>query len=139
MSEKAMRILLLILSLVAAIPAAAQSPAPPVPTPEQRPKHLVVLNKHGPNFGKLPQMRAEALAHRQIYLDLTAAGDILVSGSLQGTPSMGLTVFRQDVDEARIRKLLADDAIIKAGVLELEFRYWSIQMGALEPPAPAAK
>lgn len=134
-----MRTILLILSLVAAMPAAAQPAPTQVPPVEQRPRHLVVLNKHGPNFGKLSQMRAEALAHRQIYLDLTAAGDILVSGSLEGTPSMGLTVFRQGVDEARIRELLADDAIIKAGVLELEFRYWSIQMGALTATAAAGK
>lgn len=133
-----MRILILILALLAAPPALAQTAAAEKPATEQRPLHLVVFNKHGPNFGKLAQMRAEALAHRDIYLKLTAAGDILVSGRLEGDPSMGLTVFRQGVDEKRIRTLLADDAIIKAGVLELEFRYWSIQMGALiAPPATA--
>jgi hypothetical protein len=97
----------------------------------------VVLNKQGANFAKLSEMRPQALAHRQIYLDLTAAGDVLVSGRLEGEPSMGITVFRQGVDEARIRKLLADDAIIKAGVLELEFRYWSVQMGGFGNAAKA--
>ncbi len=134
-----MRILILILAFVAASPALAQTADTEKPATQQRPMHLVVLNKHGPNFEKLSQMRAEALAHRDIYLKLTAAGDILVSGRLEGDPSLGLTVFRQGVDEKRIRKLLADDAIIKAGVLELEFRYWSIQMGALIPTPATAK
>jgi hypothetical protein len=132
-----MRRITLLLSLLAAAPSVAQ-PAQILPA-EKRLEHLVVFNKHGPNFAKLPDMRAEAVAHRDIYLALTAAGDILVSGRLEGEPTMGFTVFRQGVDEARIRQLLADDTIIKAGVLELEFRYWSIQMGALTPPAMTGK
>jgi hypothetical protein len=132
-----MRLITLILSLLTATPLAAQ-PAQVLPA-EERPNHLVVFNKHGPNFAKLSDMRAEALAHRDIYLKLTAEGEILVSGRLEGEPSMGFTVFRQGVDEARIRERLADDAIIKAGVLELEFRYWSIQMGALTSQAAAGK
>ncbi len=133
-----MQLLALILSLLAATPVIAQPMSAQILPVEQQPKHLVVLNKHGPNFAKLSEMRAEALAHRDIYLKLTAAGDILVSGRLEGEPSMGLTVFRHGVDEERIRKLLTDDAIIKAGVLELEFRHWSIQMGsfARAPVAP---
>ena len=134
-----MRLFTLILGLVVAVPAVAQPMSAQNPPSEQRPKHLVVFNKHGPNFARLSEMLAEARAHRDIYLKLTAAGDILVSGRLEGDPSMGMTVFRQGVDEERIRKLLADDAIIKAGVLELEFRYWSIQMGALTPPAATTK
>ena len=132
-----MRTILLILSLIAAVPAAAQSTSPQAQPAEQRPKHLVVLTRAGPNFAKLSEMRAQVPAHRDIYLRLTAQGDIVASGPFEGQPVLGITVFRQGVDEQRIRKLLADDAIIKAGVLELEFRYWSVQMGGFGNAAKA--
>ena len=104
----------------------------PVQAQEQRPAHLVVLNKAGPNFGRLAEFREEGRAHRQIYVRLTEQGQIIASGLLSGEPVLGITVFRQGVDEAEIRRLLTEDAIVRAGVLEVEFRHWSIQMGALE-------
>ena len=134
-----MRILIFILALLAASPALAQTAPADNPGMDQRPKHLIVVTRAGPNFDRLAEMRAQVQAHRDIYLKLTAQGAIVASGPFEGKPVLGITVFRQGVDEAAIRKLLADDAIIKAGVLELEFRYWSIQMGALTPPAPTTK
>jgi len=134
-----MRILILILALFAASPALAQTPLAEKPGMDQRPKHLIVLTRAGPNFDKLGEMHTHVEAHRDIYVKLTAQGAIVASGPFEGQPVLGLTVFRQGVDEQEIRKLLTDDAIIKAGVLALEFRYWTIQMGSLTPPATAAK
>lgn len=131
-----MKSLLFALMLIAAPVAAAAQSVQNAPA-DQRPKHLVVLTRAGPNFDRLQEMRPQALAHRDIYLKLTAQGDIVASGPFEGQPVLGITVFRQGVDEAAIRQLLADDAIIKAGVLELEFRHWSIQMGGFGKTAKA--
>jgi hypothetical protein len=124
-----MRVVLAVLIALAALAAPARAQ-------EQRPTHFVVLNKPGPHFARLADFRQEALSHRDIYLRLTAEGQIIASGTLSGEPVLGITVFRQGVDEAAIRRLLMDDAIVRAGILEVEFRHWSIQMGGLHPPPP---
>ncbi|QDP20079.1 hypothetical protein [Sphingomonas xanthus] len=129
-----MRLIFALSCLVAAGVAVAQPTAAQDRPAAQRPVHLVVLTKAGPNFAKLGDMRSQALAHRDIYLDLTAKGEVIVSGPFVGEPVLGLTVFRQGVDEAAIRARLTNDAIIQAGVLEIEFRQWSIQMGGLPSP-----
>ena len=122
-------------AIVAASAAILSSPA----VAQQAPVHLVVFNKPGPNFHKLSEMRELALAHRDIYLKLAHQREIIASGRMTGEPVLGLTVFRPGADEQSIRRLLADDPIAKAGVLEIEFRHWSIQMGALSSSSPGAK
>lgn len=124
-------ILAAILACVMPVDSLSQQTATPSAGPP--PRHLVVLNKPGPNFARLVDHRAEMLRHRQIYLDLTAEGEIIASGTIDFEPRVGFILFRQGVDEAAIRSRLENDFAIKEGILELEYRYWSIQMGGFGP------
>jgi len=103
--------------------------APPTFASSDDVRHLVVLNKQGPNFEKGREFPDELRAHRQIYLDLTASGHILASGVLRSDPAMGFVLFRAGVDEQWVRDRLTADFVIANGILELEFIYWEIQMG----------
>ncbi|OYX40748.1 MULTISPECIES: hypothetical protein [unclassified Sphingomonas] len=121
------------------LPASAQNTppkqtAPSTPSAPVALRHLVVLNKQGPNFALASKHRTEMLAHRQIYLDLTKSGEIIASGLLGSSPRVGFVLFRTDVDEQAIRSRLNDDFAIRNGILELEFLYWDIQMGAVGRP-----
>ncbi|HVM22636.1 MAG TPA: hypothetical protein VM308_04970 [Sphingomicrobium sp.] len=97
----------------------------------QQPTYLLVFNKPGRNFARLGEMRELALQHRDMYLKWADTGEIIVSGRLEGEPVLGITVFRRGADEQAIRRALDTDPLVKAGVLEVEFRRWTIQMGAL--------
>ncbi|MBA3836405.1 MAG: hypothetical protein H2054_00230 [Sphingomonas sp.] len=119
-------ILALILAMVTPAAALAQQPAP-LASPQ--PRHLIVLNKPGPNFARGANHREEMLKHRQIYLDLTAEGKIIASGTVDFEPRVGFILFRQDIDEVAIRSRLENDFAVREGILELEYHYWSIQMG----------
>jgi hypothetical protein len=99
-------------------------------------RHLVVLNKQGPNFEERREFPDELRAHRQIYLDLTASGHILASGVLRSDPAMGFVLFRAGVDEQWVRERLTADFVIERGILELEFIYWEIQMGGFGGESP---
>jgi|GEM_PF-1705216 len=121
-------IALLVGLLVAAAPAAAQ----------ERPTHLVVLNRAGPAWERVAEHAAAAREHFAIYKRLADAGDIVVGGRLDGAPqdpALGISVFRAGVDRDAVRKVLENDPLLKAGVTAIEFREWTIQMGALGRPA----
>jgi hypothetical protein len=124
---------------VVSAPLSAQSSGPQVAPAAHAPnaRHLVVLNKEGPNFARRVDHRAEMLQHRQVYLDLTAEGEIIASGTIDFEPRIGFVLFREGINEAAIRARLENDFAIKEGILELEYRYWSIQMGGLEPVSAA--
>jgi hypothetical protein len=123
-------LLLAVLGLVLLLPSplGAQQPTPA--------RHLVVLNKRGPEFEKRRAHPEEMRAHRQIYLDLTASGHIIASGLLDSEPAVGFALFREGVDEAAIKARLKNDFAIKSRILDLEYRYWTVQMGSLGRKGP---
>ena len=116
--------------IAGASPAVGQT-TPPASSAQQRPVHLVVFNKPGPNYARLDKLRRQALQHRDMYLKWADDGEIIASGLLEGTPVLGLTVFRRGADEPSIRRSLSRDPLVTAGVLDIELRHWTIQMGAL--------
>jgi len=121
----------LALALAAASTAVAQPVAPSEPT------HFVVFNRPGPNFARAAEMREAAIAHTKLYRELAAKGKIIAGGRMSGDPVMGLSVFAAGTDRSRMRALLEADPAVKAGIVVLEFRDWTIQMGRLsgtEPP-----
>lgn len=119
----------------AALAQGAQSPAT-APAVASAESYFVVFNRPGPNFGQVAQYREQAIAHRELYLRLAREGQLMFGGSFSGEPVLGLSVFRRGVDEAAIRRTLEDDALVQAGVLAIEFRRWTIQMGGIAPPPP---
>jgi hypothetical protein len=110
---------------------------------QQPATHFVVFNKPGANWERRSQLGDEAREHYSIYKRLADSGDIIVGGRMDGSadePAIGMSVFRLGVDRQRVRQVLEQDALVRAGVTALEFREWSIQMGALQSPQgnPAA-
>jgi uncharacterized protein YciI len=65
--------------------------------------------------------------------DLAAAGPLLDNG-----PIRGLLLFRI-TDQKRIRELVAQDPMVKAGRLTLDLYQWSVPRGCIPEPAPAKK
>jgi hypothetical protein len=121
----------LLAALALLLSPAAPSGAQPTPA-----RHIVVLNKQGPEFEKRRAHPEEMRAHRQIYLDLTASGDIIASGLLDSEPAVGFVLFREGVDEAAIKARLENDFAIKNRILALEYRHWTVQMGSLGRKGP---
>jgi hypothetical protein len=124
--------LLVMLALLAATPAIAQTPVPAA-----KATHLVVFNRPGPNFAKAqdPAMRETILAHYRLYRRLADDGRLIAGGRMHGDPVLGLSVFAADVDRAAIRAMLEADPGVKAGITVIEFREWEMQMGGLGRPA----
>jgi hypothetical protein len=123
----------LIAAVFAPVDGRAQS-APPsadISVPKTSERYLVAFNKRGPNFADHVNHRDQMLKHRQIYLDLVKSGDIVMSGSLSTEPAMGLILFRAGVDEQAVKRKLNDDFAVSAGILKVEFSYWTILMGGL--------
>jgi hypothetical protein len=94
-------------------------------------RHFVVLHKRGPNFADHAQYRDKMVQHRQIYLDLVASGDIIASGLLSTDPPTGFILFGAQVDEGHIKSILQADFSVQSKIVDLEFLYWTIQMGKL--------
>ena len=106
---------------------------PAEPAAQKAPEsHLVVFNRLGPNFAKLKELRNEAIAHRDLYLRLAAEGKIIAGGAMTGQPVLGLSIFASDVDRDQIRSMIENDPGVKAGIVEIEFREWQLQMGSLK-------
>lgn len=111
-------------ALLAATPAIGQSVG----------THFVVFNKAGPAWGRFSDHAAASREHFQIYKQLADKGDIVAGGRLDGAPDdpvLGISIFRADVDRKAIRAILENDPLLKAGVTALEYREWTIQMGAI--------
>ncbi len=123
-------VLALAIGAVAA-PAAAQPAAKPAPAPAAGATHLVVFNRLGPNAARMNELREAALAHRQLYVRLADEGKLIAGGRMSGEPVLGLSVFASNVDKAQVRALLENDPAVKAGIVEIEFREWQLQMGSL--------
>lgn len=119
------------LLLAAALLAAAPATTPAVAQEQPPARHLIVLNKRGPDFDRARTVPDQMRAHRQIYLDLTASGHIVASGLLDSAPPVGFVLFREGVDEAAIKRRLEADFAVKARIIDLEYRYWTVQMGSL--------
>ena len=124
--------------MATSVPLSAQTgstqAAPTAQAPNAR--HLVVFNKRGENFAKAAAHIPEMRAHRQIYLDFTASGEIVASGLLDSNPAVGFVLFRQGVDEAAIKQRLEADFAVREKIVELEYRYWTIQMGSIGRMGP---
>ena len=97
--------------------------------------HLIVFNRLGPNFSKMAELQKEAIAHRDLYVGLAKEGKIIAGGAMVGQPVLGLSLFASNVDRDEMRALLENDPAVKAGLVEIEFREWQLQMGSLEKVA----
>ena len=115
--------------------AMAQSEPKPPATPavaEANARHLVMFTRAGPNFARVADYRAEAIAHQQLYQRLAKAGHSVAGGSFEGQPVLGMTIWRQGIDEAAARALIAEDQLPALGIVEYEFRTLVVRMGAFK-------
>ena len=83
----------------------------------------------GPNAEKVtPEERARLFAQHQAYRrSLYQAGDLLMYGPVDWSadPTLrGISIFRGDKSIDEIRKLVADDPYVKAGVMVGEVVVW---------------
>ncbi len=129
------RALLALVGLSLASAAMAQSepkPAAPPAATEAKARHLVMFTRAGPNFARVADHRAEAIAHQQLYQRLAKEGHSVAGGSFEGQPVLGMTIWRQGIDEAAARALIAEDQLPTLGIVEYEFRTLVVRMGALK-------
>jgi len=97
-------------------------------TKELRVYHASLL-RLGPNAAKVtPGDRARLFAEHLAYRHaLYQAGDILMYGPFDGSPDptfRGLSVWRGDKSIDDIRKLVAEDPYVKAGVMVADVMVW---------------
>lgn len=130
-----MKYLLIALALLAPAPLLAQDRAQPARSATvERPRHLVLFTRAGPNWAKLRDHAAEVPKHHAIYQRLAASGEIVAGGAFEGEPLLGMTIFRAGIDEAAARALIKDDVLHNEGVVAFEFRTLGVQMGTLGHP-----
>jgi uncharacterized protein YciI len=97
-------------------------------TRELRVYHASFL-RHGPNAAKVsPEVRSKLFAEHIAYRrSLYERGDLLMYGPLDvgpESPMRGLSVFRGDKSIDEVRKLVAQDPYVKAGVMESDVVVW---------------
>ena len=110
------RFLLALALLVPMLPAAAQ-PAQPPQAQGVLARHLVMFTRAGPNFANARDHIAEARAHQALYERLAAEGHTIAGGAFEGAPVLGMTVWREGIDEARARELIREDALPGLGCM----------------------
>lgn len=97
-----------------------------------RETYLVVINHPGSNWqNPLPATPEMAQHHHDIYQSLLDEGKLISAGRLDGEPVMGISLFRQGVDENEIRARLDSDELVKHGFLALDYRHWALLSGSL--------
>jgi uncharacterized protein YciI len=112
------RFLLFLSLLIAAVPAAAQSPAPP-PGPRQL---FVILYRPGPAWIAGRPMREQDLRpHGAYYAGLLRDGRVFAGGGFEGDG--GMAIIRA-ADAAEARAILDADPAITSGVFVAELRQW---------------
>ena len=132
-----MRLLILFLALLltpAHILAQSERQGSPSATPPAAgplARNLVMFTRPGPNFSNLSRHLAEARAHQMLYERLAAEGHTVAGGAFEGEPVLGMTIFREGVDEAGARALIAEDELPRLGIVAYEFRMLGVRMGAL--------
>jgi hypothetical protein len=94
-------------------------------------ENLVVFHSLGPNWKMRAEYKEALQAHRKIYEELAQNGDILFGGRFQGEPVLGMSVFRSNIDRESLMTRLKQDPSVVAGVVNLEFRVWQMQLGKL--------
>jgi hypothetical protein len=100
--------------------------------PEPRETYLVVINQPGPNWvSPLPVTPEIVEQHHAIYQSLYDEGALISAGRLDGTPTMGISLFQHGVDESAVRARLDGDEFVKRGYLVLDYRRWEIMSGSL--------
>ena len=125
------RFLLAVGLLVPAASLAFQpSPDRPSGALEPRAAHLVMITGAGPNFAKAREYAEEAKKHHAIYEKLAADGFTIAGGAFEGAPTMGMTIWREGIDEKRARELIKDDQMARLGVVTYEFRTLRIRYGS---------
>ena len=103
------------------LPAAASAE-----TKELRVYHASLL-RLGPNAATVtPEERAKLFAQHLAYRrSLYQAGDLLMYGPFDGSADLrGFSIFRGDKSVDEIRKLVAEDPYVKAGVMVGEVMVW---------------
>lgn len=96
--------------------------------------YTVVLLRRPPDAPKLTQAEIDALQREHLAFNarMRAEGHALISGPFTGQPDetlRGLHVFRTSVEETR--RLLAQDAMVKARWLAVEVFTWLVPEGTL--------
>jgi uncharacterized protein YciI len=103
---------------------------------ELRVYHASIL-RLGPKAGQVtPQERAKLFKEHIAYRrSLYEAGDLLMYGPLDvgpDAPMRGLSVFRGDKPIDEIRKLVAADPYVKAGVMQSDVIVWLSEVPKLD-------
>jgi uncharacterized protein YciI len=105
-------------------------------TKELRVYHASFL-RLGPNAAEVTPEERENLfiQHLAYRRSLYLAGDLLMYGPFDGGPDAilrGLSIFRGDKPIEEIRKLVAGDPYVKAGVMEGEVLVWLSEVPRLD-------
>jgi hypothetical protein len=106
------------------------------PVAASNPTHFIVFNKPGPQWEKRGEFVDHARQHRDLYERMAGEGSIIAGGALAGDPLLAMSVFRTDVDRARIRAALEADPLVQAGVTALEYQEWCVDLGRLNNVRP---
>jgi uncharacterized protein YciI len=121
------------LAAVLVLVAALQPALVPAGTRQLRVYHASLL-RLGPNAAKTsPEERARLFAQHFAYRRaLYEAGDILMYGPFDESSDpafRGLSVFRGDRTLDEVRRLVAEDPYVKAGIMQADVMVW-----LTEPP-----
>ena len=131
-----MKTLFLALSIVAPFSSLSAQTTPSQPpsakTADQLPHHVVMITRAGPNFSKLADFPAERKAHFALWQGLASQGYTVAGGPFEGQPVMGMTIFREGIDETHARELMKEDQFPKLGITQIEFRTFIVTDGSLE-------
>lgn len=122
----------LIAVLLAASACAEAQPNEQASTSTNEAAYLAVFNRPGPAWEERSDARDALIAHTELYRGYAARGDILVGGRFEGEPVLGLSVFSSGIDEDAVREAFESDPAVEAGIIAIEFRQWSVQMGGLD-------
>ena len=111
-------------------------PGPDDGFPMQMHRLILAMMVKGPNWTatSTPQSRQDQADHLDLLVRLRDSGELLMSGPIpDGDPERGVLVF--DVQsEDEIRSLLADDAHMLSGQLEIETYPWLVPADILQRP-----
>lgn len=96
--------------------------------------YTVVLLRRPANAPQLSEQELNALQREHIAFNerMRQAGHALITGPVEGGSDealRGINVFRTSVEETR--RLMADDASVKAGRLEIDVFTWYMPVGLL--------
>ena len=96
--------------------------------------YTVVFLRRPADAPQLSEAELDALQREHLAFNarMREAGNALITGPLRGQPDetlRGINVFRTSVEETR--RLMADDASVKAGRLAVDVFTWLVPAGTL--------